>query len=455
MRVLPQTFWLAVLWAAAGVAAGQTSTSEDFSFRSASGQFLVRSIRRPPGPVPPAATAAKLDLVRLTPTLMPVSGERIKQALWRELGISGAWQGKIQLAIYPGAAADEPVRCYAERFRDAWQYRLELPDLVDRTRYVRGMVQVLLLEYANRGAVARSAEIPAWLVEGMTRDLLASGEGQLVIAPPPSSPGPVAFTPTMVSRVRENPLERAHQELSGQRSLTFHELSWPTPEQLDGDAAPLYSGSAQLLLNQLLAFEDGRDCLKSMLRRLPDYLNWQLAFLQGFQGHFQRPLDIEKWWAVRLAAFTGRELSQMWSLEQSWVQLEDVLHPPIDVRASAGELPRRSRAALQTVIRDLNQGRQRTILGEVLRRLDTLRPRVAEPLVPLVDEYRQTLGRYLAEHDQVGSRIPFRAKAVQRNFRDETLRRLDALETRRALENPAPRLASEAQAAHSGAGNPP
>ena len=45
----------------------------------------------------------------------------------------------------------------AEQFRDGWQYRVSLPDLCQRERYIRAIVNVVLLEVANRQAREHSA----------------------------------------------------------------------------------------------------------------------------------------------------------------------------------------------------------------------------------------------------------------------------------------------------------
>ena len=138
-----------------------------------SGQFIVRSLRGPVDPKP-GATITNQNLIRLEPTLVTVSCERIKQYVDHELGTGPAWRGKIFLALNPSASAEQPVTILAEKFKDGWQYSVELPHILERVQYVRAIVRVLLLEFANRNAVMRSAEIPVWLGEGFTQQLLAA-----------------------------------------------------------------------------------------------------------------------------------------------------------------------------------------------------------------------------------------------------------------------------------------
>ena len=54
-------------------------------------------------------------------------------------------------------------------------------------------------------------------------------------------------------------------------------------------------------MGELLRLPDGRACLQRMLAQLPQHYNWQFAFLEAFHARFERPLDVEKWWALSLA----------------------------------------------------------------------------------------------------------------------------------------------------------
>src|ERR1041384_2972734 len=111
---------------------------------------------RPRNSAAQAARTAKIYL-KIAPA---VSRERIKQLLWHELGAQDAWSAKIFLKIYPAASTEDPVTIASEQFRDGWHYGLALPNVVERSRYVRSLVGVLLLEFANRGAQGHSAELP-------------------------------------------------------------------------------------------------------------------------------------------------------------------------------------------------------------------------------------------------------------------------------------------------------
>ena len=99
-----------------------------------------------------------------------------------------------------------------------------------------------------------------------------------------------------------------------------------SPEQASGETvtpkSDVYSLGIiayELLVGELLRLPDGRSCLQTMLARLPQHRNWQFAFLEAFHTHFERPLDVEKWWALSLTQANGRFAGQAWSLAESAV----------------------------------------------------------------------------------------------------------------------------------------
>src|SRR5688572_901083 len=132
---------------------------------SSSGQFVVR------GPTIAQLSAnsefAGSTLIELDPNTLAVTCERIKQALLRELTMADVWRGRIYLQINSTLSTNQPPIIFAKPYYDGWQYQVELARSIDRSRLVSGLVQVLLMEIANRNAGLRSAEIPLWLSEGV------------------------------------------------------------------------------------------------------------------------------------------------------------------------------------------------------------------------------------------------------------------------------------------------
>ena len=422
--------------------------SDPVRAQSASGQFRVWA--------PPSRAAqswmgnyaTNQNYAHLAPTLLPVSCERIKQILWRTLGETGPWRGRVFLVLTRANSADDQVTITSEQFRDGWQYRVELPDFLERSRYVRAIVQVLLLEMANRDAATHSAEIPAWLLEGLAQEILVSSSKDEIILPPPR-PAEDNFHPgmtyTFVNARFENPLRQAHRELITATPLSFQELSWPTPSQLEGPAADVYRDSAQLFVNRLLELRNGRACLRAMLGQLGQLYNWQFAFLRAFRPYFQRPLDVEKWWALQAVNFTGHDLQQTWPAQESWQKLDEVIRSPVQVRVDTNAMPLRTAVSLQTMIQEWELPRQMRALQDKLQELELLRPRVAPGLVPLVLDYYRVLSAYLQ-----GVGTGARKKPATQQLIGQTLMQLDALDFQRAAlkapTSPKPDQATEKNA---------
>ncbi|HWW01625.1 MAG TPA: hypothetical protein VNZ64_18145 [Candidatus Acidoferrum sp.] len=420
------------------------------AFESRSRQFLVQAVAVPALSPLISELETNPDFIQLNPILLPVSCDRIKQSLCRQLGADTSWRGRIYVGLQPAESTDDPITIASERFRDGWQYFVALPSVVERSRYVHAMVQVLLLEMANRGATDRSAELPPWLSEGFSRQLLASTNGELdVILPNPQvAASGLRVAWTTVSARRANPLEEAHKWLSAASPLTFQELSWPTPDQLSGEAGAVYGSSAQLFVSELLRLPDGPGCLRAMLADLPRRYNWQLSFLQAFQSRFQRPLDVEKWWALQVLHFTGRELTQTWPPDESWQKLDEVVRSAVQVHVGTNDLPLQAEVKLQTIIRQWDSSRQTQTLQEKIRELDALRLRVAPEVAPLTAQYRQVLATYLQIRDRGGSVFGLGKKAAHRRAAEEVLLQLDALDAQRASQRPEAKPAGPVKAAY-------
>jgi hypothetical protein len=424
------------------VAGGQAPPADLLSTRSFSGQFIAFAGRSAASPPALLSLATSQNFVQLEPTLVTVSCERIKQLLLRELGSTAPWRGTIYVVLYPARAASDTVTITSERFKSGWQYRVDLPDLVDRSRYVRAIVQVLLLEVANRTAQARPAEIPVWLIEGFGQLLLASSEVEIILPPPQATPSGLNVSRTQVATRKESLRQQAQKKLRGRPPLTFEGLSWPTEQELSGEAGEVYRGSAQLFVGELLRLPDGRACLQTMLAQLPQHYNWQFAFLGAFRAHFERPLDIEKWWSLALTQASGRDAAQTWPLEASWQKLDQAIRSGVQVRTGTHDLPLHAAASLQQVIREWDAGRQTEALNHTLRELGLLRLRIAQECVGLVQDYSQTIETYLKQRDRGAAGFLSSKRAAQRRAAAAAIQQLDALDARREAMRPAPRPAS-------------
>ncbi len=205
---------------------------------SVSGQFVVINANPFPSSVRPRAAPNNADIVRLDPALLAVSAERVKQAVWRELDVNSMtpWRGRIYLALHPATARNENVVIISTRFAGVWNYRVELPEFVSRTRLTRALTGAVLLELANRdNSGVRSAEIPAWLTEGLAQRVLSASASELIMSPPDKLVNGLPESQFMAVERGVDPLANARPVLREHPALTFEQLSWPEDAQLSGD----------------------------------------------------------------------------------------------------------------------------------------------------------------------------------------------------------------------------
>lgn len=410
---------IALLLTLAGLAA---SAAEPVSVTSRSRQFVVRGMR-PTTRLP--AGVSNTNLLRVDPTLLAVTCERIKDELQNELGWGERWRGKIFIEVHPLRFDNEPVTVTSALSPEGWNYYVQMPDEIDPARLVRTIVSVLLTEFSNRGTSSpRSAELPPWLAVGLTAHLRAGPLSSLVVET------------GSVNRRREgssSQLAQVRARLLAGSPLSVDKLNWPEAAQFEGDAAAFYESCAHLFVRELLHLRAGPDCLCAMLALLPEHLNWQTSFLRAFSPHFQRMLDVEKWWSVNLAHFIGRTPAQLWSVEESRVKLDEILYTPVEVRLKKNELGHATFASLQTIIEDWDYPRQKTLLRGKIDELAALRLRLAREVTGLADAYRQTLVIYLAQRDKTGgaSRSKTHDPPNLRLLITNVLRELDALDAQR------------------------
>jgi hypothetical protein len=418
--------------------------------QSSSGQFLVRGSVLSGSSAGFASMAGAVmttnsPVIDLEPNLLAISCERIKQALLRELAIADLWRGRVQIAINPAMASNQPPVIGAKVYTDGWRYQVELPPQIHKLKLVRGIVQVLLMEIANRNAGLRSAEIPLWLSEGMSQQLLNNSDTGLVFSQPKGIGDTLGSSWSNREGIRGDPLKNARQRLSSHAALTFAKLGDPLPDQLPEETWKTYQACSHLFVNQLLALNGGRAGLLEMLYLLPHYLNWQSAFLTAYQPVFPRLLDVEKWWAVVLVNFTGQDPQNAWAKDLALQKLDDALHPFVLVSTTRNDLPHRAQMSLQEIINQWDYLRQHIQLKQIAGQLTVMRVKMPPEMLSLVTDYLGTIDGYLKRRDQAGisralpGMAPLQADAIVK----ETIRRLNELDRQRAaFGSPAPKSSS-------------
>jgi hypothetical protein len=449
VKLRPHQF-LSALSLTLGLALGGSSlVAQDFltgppPVKSSSGQFIIHAqpqVERPSWVMSNLAT--NRNYVRLDPALLAVSCERIKQEVCKQLGVSGSWNGRIYIEVRPTQFAEQNVTITSQAFKDGWQFQLDLPDPVERGRYVRAVTQALLLELANRGSSGRLAEVPLWLTEGLAQEILDSRAMEIILSPPKGTINGLSVTLQHTEEERGRSLTEMRAKLAGRQPLTFEELSWPARDAATTGPKDLFSVSAQMFVAELLRQIDGRANLRAMVVDLPKYYNWQFAFLRAFRAHFGRPLDVEKWWAVTVAAAGGRETAKLLPADETWRKLDETLVTSFEVRVGTNA-PVRESWPLQGIIQEWALDRQAQALSSTLLELEALRGQAAQDVVLLVQDYCQVIAAYL-RNEHKSNPIARIGKPGLSRVAEETLARLDALDARRAAGRPRPAPLADTQ----------
>jgi hypothetical protein len=401
------------------------SALEPVTVRSQSGQFVVRGL--PMGRPLAGYSTSEVQYLRLDPTLTAVSLERIREAITGELGFTDRQRrSTITVATRPVEEDRSAVTITSVHYADGWSYRVSLPERIEKGRFVRAAVKVILLEIANRKAVVREAELPPWLAEGLAAQLQATSLITLALEPE-----------TQVARreINRDPMRTTRETLRRRPALTLDDLNLPTEDLLSGDDAPLYRACAHVFVRDLLRLRTGRECLRTLLVRLPENLNWQTTFLEVFKDYFERLLDVDKWYALNVATFSGRDPASIWPLETTRRQLDEILSTPVQVRLDATELPISTDVKLQRIIAEWDFPRQSAVLIEKLHRLAALRQRAHGDLAALVNDYWLAVDAYAADIRDKAASGKDRPASLSKAART-AVSRLDELDGRREQARP-------------------
>lgn len=406
-----------------GLAALPLLSLEPVTVRSQSEQFIVRGL---PLAQPPASFAptSGVTYVRLDPTLLTISCERIKEALLRELGMKDQWRGLVYVFLHPVRRDNESIVVTSTRYSDGWSYRVQTPEQVDKARFIKAMVQVLLLEIANRQSGPHAAELPPWLAEGLAAHLQATAPIDLAVEP---------NTLIVQNERNRDPFALARVRLRAHPPLTLNELNWPREEQFAGANAEVYRSSAHVFVAGLLSLKGGPEQLRRMLGLLPQHLNWQTAFLRAFQPSFPGLIDVDKWWALSVVHFTGRDLLSLWPREETARKLDEILSTPVQLRLKQNELPLTADVNLQSLITEWDYARQAPVLLQKVNHLQALQWRATPELSGLVDAYRQAIEAYLQKRSRASAppTSPHPPPPSHRLVVNDTIKRLNELDAQR------------------------
>jgi hypothetical protein len=372
----------------------------------------------------PTRAFGNAEDVTLDPSLLVAQCERLKALLLTELGEPDRWQGRIDLIINPSLAESDGPELTAVRRSQGWTYELVLPRNVAQEILLRKLFQTLLLEMANRHAGVQSAEIPLWLVEGMSAHLKAHSLQTLMLQPGQAVSANIIW---------DKGSEKMPAELRQHAALAFQQLSWPQESDLTAEGLPLYRTCAQLFLEGLLRFDDGKACLRSMIDQLAEHWNWQTTFLLAFHSHFDQLLDVEKWWSVNYVDLARGSKAQAWPAADCRRALQSSLDIPVEVHFDAGQMPVEAKVTLQEVVRQWPPKDAFAALQRAIGGLKYLEPRATPEWRTLTQLYLKTLLDYLRD-SQAAAREPMlglHAPSLLGLVKQEAIKNLNALDLQR------------------------
>lgn len=410
---------------------------------SRSGQFIVHGRSSElPAPADSLTRISSNTTISLRPDLLAVSAERVKRAVDQRMGANDPWRSRIHLQLRAPARVESPVAIQARVFRDGWQYQVVLPDQIEWDRLVRGLVEVVLLERANRANPGMEcALVPLWLTEGLSR-LVLTEQGRDLVAE--------SATVLIRSELKPDPLAPVRLGLRGREPLPFSEFSLLTLFELrDPERFQEFQDSAALFTWEFLRTDEGRRLLRTFLDELPLSLNWQTAFLKASNGTFQTLLDVEKWWAVNATETLSTDLTQRWPRERVLERLQELAVETTEVRADTNNPAVRQVLSLPELVVRWDFPTQREVLLRKMAQWRVLALRAPPDLVPLCAGYAQVVSEYIRTRERAGlgttargtldARPSLVAAATARRL-DELQRRLEQEQERSTAKSPASAL---------------
>ena len=394
-----------------GIYGQDTITSE-------SGQFVVHGSTLP---LPPRRTATNNPaMVELNSQLAAVSAERTRRLFARQLHLQERHRDEVHIILLNRIEPDAPIHLVTRVFSDRFQYQLGLPGRLENTRLVRSLVRSMLQEFANRGG-RRSADLPPWIVEGMTQQVLSE------------------FMPAYVSNRR--PLTRevsgydllsdARTYFSTNSCMTIEELSFYGDSEGEALDRKRFDYSAQLLVHELLQLPNGAMLMQNFLRTLPSTLNWQTAFYHTYAAHFKDPLALTKWWMLTWVDFQSRRAQEVWPVDVSLQKLEALLQTTLETRASPDSLPEHRQTTLSDFITETPFSTHKGVLTEKVQQLFFLAHQLAPTVAGLAGEYQECLRSYVDRRSVVEYQPALRSDPQAR--KDQVTR--NALEALKGLDN--------------------
>ena len=390
------------------------------SFSSQSGQFTVHISSVSFRPIPATNNPA---IVLLEPQLVVIAAERTKNAICQQLRIPDTFSDKIHFTVLDRAPLGQPVTVVSQIHPDGFVYKVGIPIQIDGIQFAKGLMHVILLEYANRNA-RRCAELPLWLIEGMTRQTITAVQPTYVLN----------RNPVTIERAGYDRLAITRAFLQTNTPASIQELSFPRFAGAAEEERSRFQASSHLLVHRLLALPDGPALMARFIQTLPHTHNWQTALFSVYKQHFNGPLPFEKWWMLNWIEFRKRENPEHWPLALTLNRLDSLLLTPLEIRSETNNIPTHTQATLQQLILTADFGTQREIISQKIQQMFFLSVSVPSEALPLWSAYQRALDSYLQQRALLDYQPALKSDPEQRlqTVLKSTLKSLDELDFARS-----------------------
>lgn len=372
-------------------------------------------------------------LIALTPDLISLTAERIKEGIIESLGIQDTWRNKIRITLSTGNRKNPPFVTVPTRFANGWGFRVFLKPKIREDIWIRNLVHVILLEMVNRPSPEHMCDPPTWLIEGIRQSVVHSSlvdhsltVGDMIeVGNPNNNLGnPVPWF------YKRKPTFVAKEFLRTQAPLSADQIFQANP---DLAASYNFKHCSHLMFAEMVQMHDGITSIQRFIEQLPNYFNAQTAFHKAFAQRFPNMLELEKWWAVVTASVTQYNEKRRWDMEKSLTELGGILNPPAKVAMSKESLPTWRKFTFKDVLAYWSGEARDSQLDHITQQLQLLKAQSLLEVMPLVDQYLTLIRQFKGHLAQVGYAPDKRGQLVARESQiiNRTLRNLAQLEKER------------------------
>ena len=372
-------------------------------------------------------------LIALTPDLISLTAERIKDGMIDILGVQDTWRNKIRITISSARRSNQPFVTIPTRYANGWGFRIVLKPKIREDIWIRNLVHVILLEIVNRPSPEHMCDPPTWLIEGIRQNVVHSSlvdhsltVGDMIeVGNPNNNHGrPVPWFYKRKSTFIAKEFLRTQSPLSAEQ--IFH----ASPELAE---TYNFKHCAHMMFAELMQMHQGAGSMQRFIELLPQYFNSQTAFHKAYSQTFPNMLELEKWWAVITASVTQFNEKRRWDMEKSLTELGGILNPPAKVALDKNSLPIWRTYAFKDVLTDWSGEKRIAQIDHITQQLQLLKAQSLLEVIPLLDQYINMINRFKDQMTQVGFATDKRGQLVARESQivNRTLRSLAQLEKER------------------------